>query len=133
MADTVQTTVIHNSPRYYVAHFTNISDGTGESGVKKIDMSALTGPDGTAPSKLAIEEIRCNIQTTDGGYVKIDFDHTTDDEFVVLSGTDYLDFKPIGGFVDPGAVGADGSILFTTAGFASGDSYDITIRARKKD
>jgi hypothetical protein len=117
-------------------HFTNISDGTEESATKKVDISTLTGPNGLVPSKLAIDEIRCNIQTyggTAGGYVKVAFDATTDDTAVVLNGTDYIDFRPYGGFVDPQSTGATGDIMFTTDAFESGDSYDITIHMRKKD
>ena len=133
MTDAVQVTTIHNSPKRVVVHCTNVSDGTGESAIKKLDKSTYTGPDGTAVGRFSIQEVRCNIQTTNGGYVKLDYDHTTDDEICVLSGTDYIDFRPYGGMVDPDTTGGTGDVVVTTGSFAAGDTYDLTIHALKKD
>ena len=41
MADAVTTIVTNNGAKNYQARFTNISDGTGESAVIKIDKSTL--------------------------------------------------------------------------------------------
>ena len=41
MADTVTSQTIQDDNRKAVLKFTNISDGTGESAVTKIDVSAL--------------------------------------------------------------------------------------------
>jgi len=41
MADAVATQVILDGERLYIAKFTNISDGTGETGALKIDVSTL--------------------------------------------------------------------------------------------
>ena len=41
MADAVTTQVLQDGEHLYVAKFTNISDGTGESKVTKVDVSAL--------------------------------------------------------------------------------------------
>ena len=41
MADAVTTTVIEDGSRFYIAQFTNTSDGSGESAVLKIDVSGL--------------------------------------------------------------------------------------------
>ena len=42
MADTVTTQIIEQGERNVVMKFTNVSDGTGESAVAKVDVSALT-------------------------------------------------------------------------------------------
>jgi hypothetical protein len=42
MADTVTSQTIQDGERVAVLKFTNESDGTGESSVKKVDVSALT-------------------------------------------------------------------------------------------
>ena len=42
MADTVTSQTIQDGERVVVMKFTNVSDGTGESAVKKVDVSALT-------------------------------------------------------------------------------------------
>ena len=41
MADTVTTQTIQDGERTAVLRFTNVSDGSGESAVKKVDVSAL--------------------------------------------------------------------------------------------
>lgn len=133
MADTVDTIVMYSSPRRRKIRITNISDGTGESGVVKIDKSALTGPDGTEPSKLVVEEIDWDI---DGMQVRLFWDHTTDDEIAVLSGAGYRDYTSGGkthGLVDPGSAGDTGDILLTTNAHTAGDGYDIMITVRLKD
>ena len=41
MADAVTSQTIQDGERTAVLRFTNVSDGTGESAVKKVDVSAL--------------------------------------------------------------------------------------------
>jgi len=41
MADAVTTQIIHDGDRQVVMKFTNISDGTGEAAVQKVDVSTL--------------------------------------------------------------------------------------------
>jgi len=45
MADAVTSTTLSDSDRSAVIQLTNTSDGTGESAVTKIDVSALTSRD----------------------------------------------------------------------------------------
>lgn len=42
MADAVTTQTIQDGPSTAIFRFTNVSDGTGESAVAKIDVSALS-------------------------------------------------------------------------------------------
>ena len=42
MADAVTTQVLQDGERLYIAKFTNISDGTGEAKVTKVDVSGLS-------------------------------------------------------------------------------------------
>lgn len=131
MVDTVDTIVLHQGTRKYAARFTNISDGTGESNVAKIDISTLTGPKGFSVSSTVIEEIEWNIQGF--SYVLLEWDHTTDDEIAVLSGVGYKTYREVGGLVDPQSSGGTGDIILTTAGGASGSTYDIYIVLRLRD
>lgn len=138
MADAVATSVIANTPTHYVAHFTNISDGTGESAVVKVDKSALVASDGAEPASLEIEKV---VWACDGMAVRIYWDHTTDDLALALSGSGSLDFKgkpgdvsPLShskGLQDPRSAGDTGDILFTTSGHAAGDTYNVTLWLRK--
>lgn len=132
MADTVDSKAVWAGKRRRVVHLTNISDGTGESAVVKVDVSALTGPDGSAPTYTVVEEIQYAIQGFTS--VRLVWDATTDDEIAVLpSGSGYLNFKEAGGLVDPKSTGTTGDILLTTAGAISGATYDITLVIRLKD
>ena len=80
MADSVATKVLVNNGMDYIVSFTNVSDGTGESAVVKIDASALS----PAPqSYISLEKIWYSCY---GMSVSIFFDATTDDRMLVLQG-----------------------------------------------
>lgn len=131
MADTVDSKVIFAGTRKRVVKFTNISDGTGESAVVKVDISALTGPDGTPPTAVKVMEILWSIQGFTS--VRLHWDHTTDDEIAVLTGTGYMDFTGVGGLMDPRSAGGTGDIVLTTANTTAGNTYDITLVLQLKD
>ena len=75
MADVVTSQTIQDGSRKAVLKFTNASDGTGESAVTKVDVSALSSnAAGESCSSVQINKIwwQCT-----GMSVKIDFDATT--------------------------------------------------------
>lgn len=126
MADTVDTVTLFRGTTRCAVRLTNISDGTGESAVVKVDKSALAVLLGiTEPAKIIIEYMDWAIQ----GFasVRLHFDHTTDDEIAVLCGNGARDFTPFDGLVDPGSAGGTGDIILTTNGGGSGSTYDIFI------
>ncbi len=130
MADAVSTQVLSNTSRRYVIQITNLSDGTGESGVTKVDKSTLTGLNGLEPSSLVVEYIRGEVV---GMSVRLFCDHTTDVTIAQLQGSHIdLDYRKQGGF-QTYAAGDSGDILLTTTGHSSGDSYNLIIAFRKKD
>ena len=136
MADAVDTQVLISGQNRYVARFTNICDGTGESGVVKVDRSALTGPDGTSPLKLAIEEVDWDVQGFT--YISVFWEDATDQQAMLLSGQGYKDYRHNSRLVpdtfgDQVATPANGDLTFTTAGNVLGDTYDITITLKLKD
>jgi len=134
MADTVDTKTIFSGARKKVYMFINISDGTGESDVVKIDRSSLTGQNGLAPTYLVIEEIQWSIQ----GFasVRLEWDDGTDDEAIVLApGNGVASWVAVGGLKHPQVPGdaTEGDLLLTTNGAQSGATYTITIVIRLKD
>jgi hypothetical protein len=131
MADAVTTRVQVNGARNYEATFTNISDGTGESAVVKIDKSTLVNELGLEPDTLSIVRVSWSIQGFTS--VRILFDHTTDDVvFICAAGNGYWEETMQGGPIrDPDTTGGTGDILFTTAGAVSGATYTITLQVRK--
>lgn len=130
MADTVTSKVMVDGPRNYVVHLTNISDGTGETNVLKVDKSTLVGPNGAEPDKLTLLKATWSVQGFEA--VKLIWDHTTDVTALVLSGVNYNDWTEYGGYHDGGTGGA-GDILLTTVGTpAANDTYDVTLHFKKQ-
>lgn len=127
MADAVTTNVVftNTKSRRYVAHLTCISDGTGETDVVKVDKSALTNPNGIEPPILKIASIRWNVQGF--AYVKLAWDHDTDDTAVVLTGSGYDNWEAMGFLRDPNSTGGTGDLLLTSNSPLAGAVYDITI------
>jgi len=131
MADTVDVRPLFVGVRRVAYRFTNVSDGTGEAAVTKVDISTLVGPDGrSAPTRTVIEQIEWSIQGFTS--VRLFWDHTADDEIAVLSGAGFKDFRDVGGMADPASAGDTGDIKLTTAGNAANATYDITLVMRLK-
>lgn len=131
MVDSVTSEYIFSGQRRKLLHLTNISDGTGESGVVKVDLSAITFNNGVVPTGSAVDAVHYNIQ----GFasVRLYWDHTTDDEIAILpAGQGSIDWFAYGGKADPRSTGGTGDIILTTNGAAAGATYDITIEFRPK-
>jgi hypothetical protein len=124
MADTVIAKTLRNSNGEYAFLFGSASDGTGESAVQKVDISALDG----TPTKVRITKLKWSC---DGMQVKILFDHSTDDAVAILAGTGELDDVGDGPIKDPASSGDTGDILFTTSGHSAGDGYTIYMECEK--
>tara|TARA_A100001391_G_scaffold187165_1_gene156829 strand:- start:2622 stop:3029 length:408 start_codon:yes stop_codon:yes gene_type:complete len=132
MADAVATQTIQDDGKTAIFRFTNVSDGTGESAVVKIDVSSLA-PDpmtNAACSSVTIQKI---YYTTIGMGVKIFFDADTDVLAWQLNAdwTDTLDFSDFTGIPNNSGTGKTGDIAFTTVGHSSGDVYNIVIQVSK--
>ena len=132
MADAVTSQTLIDGPNKAVIKFTNVSDGSGESAVKKVDVSALSNSgDGVACSGVVIERIwwQCI-----GMKVKILWDATTD-AFCIELGENQSgdhDYTSFGGLTNNAGSGKTGDIMFTTVGHASADTYTIILYMRKK-
>jgi len=131
MADTVASQTLQDGIKQAVFKFTNVSDGSGESAVKKIDVSALsTNQRGQACTRVTIDEIwwQCN-----GMKVQVLFDASTDLLCIELgeNQSGHHDYSSFGGLVNNAGSGVTGDILFTTVGHSSADTYTITMKVRK--
>jgi hypothetical protein len=125
MADAVTTKTLISGSKRIILQLTNISDGTGESAVTKLDISALTGPNGVAPTKISIEEIQWCVQGFSS--VRLLTDHTADDVVALLSGNGYRSYHFAGFLIDPASAGDTGDLLLTTVGATTSATYDILI------
>ncbi len=131
MADAVTSQTILDGERLFIGKFTNISDGTGEAAVVKIDVSALNpSAAGNACNGVKINKIW---STTHGMEVRILFDATTDTfAWMIPQNTNYLmDFSTFGGIPSNAGAGVTGDVSFTTLDASNGDMYSIVIEAIK--
>ena len=133
MADVVTTKIIEDGPRTAVMHFTNISDGTGEAGVAKVDVSTLSA-DPASKGACTSVNIECIWYTTKGMGVQIFCDASTN----VLAWeliADYGDTLDFSEFVclpnNAAAGGKTGDILFTTTGASDTDTYSVVLKLKK--
>ena len=131
MADAITSQTIIDGERNCVMKFTNVSDGTGESAVVKVDVSALTAnSEGTSCSEVRVMRISHAIV---GMSVQLFLNASTNVLLVELaeSSNGHMDFKDFGGLPNNAGSGKDGDILFTTKGHSSGDTYSITLEMVK--
>jgi len=130
MADTVTTqTIADTSGVKFVAKLTNLSDGSGETLVKKIDASELTfmSEDGNR----TIARVYYSINTSDRkSGVELIWDGTTNATALFLSGQGFMDFRTDGNSIPNNATTPTGDVLLSTKNFASGDNYTIIIEFR---
>ena len=130
MADTVTTqTIADTSGVKFVAKLTNLSDGSGETLVKKIDASELTfmSEDGNR----TIARVYYSINTSDRkSGVELIWDGTTNATALFLSGQGFMDFRTDGNSIPNNATTPTGDVLLSTKNFASGDNYTIIVEFR---
>ena len=136
MADAVTSQTLSDGDRIAVMKFTNLSDGTGEGSVKKVDISALAASNaGLTPALVTIEQIWYDIG---GMRVALEWNATTNVVAAVLGGSaaagnvsGHMDFRSFGGIKNTLASGYDGNIDLTTHGHTAHDHYTVVLQLRK--
>jgi|TARA_B100000073_G_scaffold337885_1_gene334350 hypothetical protein len=130
MADTVTTqTIADTSGVKFVTKLTNLSDGTGESLVKKVDASELTFMTEDGNRKISKIWWSVNAVSTRGA-VEIIWDGATNATALVLSGTGYWDLRTPGDEIVNNATTPTGDVLLSTKNFTNNDSYTIIVEFR---
>ena len=132
MADAVTSTTISDGTHKAVIQITNLSDGTGEDAVNKIDVSGLAArEDGTACNGVVIEKVSHSII----GFTQVQllFDATANTIALGLAqdSNGHMDFSDFGGLKNTAGSGKTGDILLTTIGASSNDSYVIVLELIK--
>ena len=123
MADTVTSQKIVDGERNLVMKFTNISDGTGESAVTKVDVSTLSKDAYGAPcTRVTVSKIYI---ATHGMEVRMYWDASTDVPFFLSAAgaTQTLDFSGFTSIPNDAGAGVNGNIVFSTVDHTAGDSY----------
>lgn len=131
MADAVTTQTLMDGERLAVMKFTNISDGTGENAVTKVNVSTLSPNSyGKACTGVIVNKIT---SVCHGMEVRMYWDATTDVPFFLSTiNTNYEnDFTKIGGITNNAGAGKNGNILFSTADATNGDTYTVVLEMIK--
>ncbi len=133
MADAVTSQTLIDGPRTTVMAFTNVSDGSGESAVAKVDASALQGMGGPTGSSVSTDiRISQVWYSVDGMNIDLLWNATTNVLALSLFSDGHLDFRSFGGLQNNAGSGVNGDILFTTRNHSSGDTYSIILELTKK-
>ena len=137
MADAVTSQTLSDGGTTAVMKFTNISDGSGESSVKKVDVSALTAhpTTGSACTRVHITQVWYAIS---GMRIDLEWDATTNVKALILGGgvaleptVGHFDFRSFGGLKNTDASGVTGDIDLTTLHHTNNDAYTIILELKK--
>jgi len=135
MADVVTSqTIVDTSGTKTVMKFTNMSDGSGETLVTKMDASALTFM--TEDATKSIAKIWWSINTTNGkSGVELLWAGTTNSTIGFFTGVGYHDYFTSGNSIPNNATltantSPSGDVLFSTKGFVAGDNYTVIVEVR---
>ena len=131
MADAVTSQTIQDGERKAVLKFTNISDGSGEAAVKKIDVSALSANSaGAACTEVAVAKIWWQCV---GMGVELLNDATTDTLIIGLQpdSNGFHDYSDFSGIPNDAGDGKTGDVMFTTIGASNTDTYTVIVEVLK--
>lgn len=131
MADAVATQILFDGERKAIMKFTDISDGTGETKVTKVNVADLNPSSFQRPCDgVTITKIYA---MTHGMEVAIYWDATTDVLVTVVpQNTNYVaDYESFGGLWNNAGAGKNGNVLFSTFDQSAGDAYTIILEMVK--
>jgi hypothetical protein len=131
MADAVTSQTLLDGERVAIMKFTNISDGTGETAVTKVNVANLAkSGSGQACTGVIVSKIT---SVCHGMEVRMYWDATTDVPFFLATiNTNYMnDFSGIGGITNNSGAGKNGNIVFTTSDASAGDTYTVVLEMVK--
>ena len=130
MADTVATQILFQGDKTLVMKFTNASDGTGETTVKKVDVTTLATYGGKACTAVQIDKVYA---MTHGMEVRLFWEATANGTIMTIPQNlmQTMSFDEFGGLDNNTTTGKTGNILFSTLDASSGDAYTIILVMRK--
>ena len=130
MADTVTSqTIADTSGVKYVIKMTNLSDGSGENNVNKIDASTPTFMTEDGERRIASVYYSVNVSDAKSG-VELVWDGVANATALFLSGQGSMDLRTDGNSFKNNATTPTGDVLLSTKNFAKGDNYSIIVEFR---
>jgi hypothetical protein len=131
MADAVASQTIQDGERLAILKFTNISDGTGEAAVVKVDVSTLE-PDHLGHACTGVKINKIWAQTQGMG---IDILWVADANVVIETVPQNAMYKmkydEFGGLPNNAGTGKTGDVAFTTVGHTAADRYTVILECIK--
>ena len=136
MADAVTSQTLVDTDKRAVIKLTNLSDGSGESAVAKVDVSALNAnAKGETCARVTLDQIWYDVG---GMRVALEWNASTNVVAVVLGGSaaagnvqGHMDFRSFGGIKNNAGSGINGDIDLSTSGHTNLDHYTIVLELRK--
>ena len=138
MADTVTSQTLKDHASAWAVKLTNISDGTGETNVTKVNANTLIASNGDGSTRLAITKLFWNIAR---GTSSLQDPRVTlfwvgsggaNSTIVTLTGSGTLDLTT--GLQAPltnNAANTAGNIMLSTTGFTASAAYTIILEGKK--
>jgi hypothetical protein len=131
MADAVTSQTLVDNQTTAVMLFTNVSDGTGESLVTKVNVANLAANAlGQACTGVSVQKIH---MACFGMEFRLFWDATTDVIFFASAQNNQFtfDFTSFGGLRNNSGAGKTGNILLSTANQSNGDTYTLVLEMTK--
>lgn len=136
MADVVTTQILKDHAKGYAIKLTNISDGTGETNVIKVDASALVANTALGAERLTITKLFWSVASgtsaTMSPRVTLSWAGSANTIIATLTGSGYWDLTSGGQcpFIN-NASAPTGDILLTTTGFTANAAYTVVVEGKK--
>lgn len=134
MANTVDTTVLLDGPRHLIMQIFLQSDGSATELDNFVLLDPVEDLGLQRGSRFSIDEILFNLAGFDA---TIAFDTGLIDKNMIWvlpeGASNYVDFRPFGGFKDRSSLDGTGKIVISTLGFTSVNSFGSLLLKVKKD
>lgn len=136
MADTTTSQTLKDHAKGYAIKLTNISDGTGETDVIKIDASTLIANTGVNAERLTITKLFWSVasgtSSTMSPRVTLKWAGSSNTTIVTLTGSGFWDLTSAGQCpLINNAPAPTGDILLSTTGFTANAAYTVIVEGKK--
>lgn len=136
MADVTTSQILKDHAKAYAIKLTNISDGTGETDVIKVDASNLVANTAVGAERLTITKLFWSVASgtsaTMSPRITLKWAGSSNTTIVTLTGSGYWDLSTGGQcpFTN-NASSPTGDILLSTTGFTANAAYTVVLEGRK--
>ena len=134
MANTVDTTIVLDGPRHTIAQIFLQSDGSGQELNNFVLLDPVEDFGLKSTQRFTVEEILFNLAGFDA---MVSFDTGLVDKNMIWvlpeGASNFVDFRPFGGFKDRSALDGTGKLLISTLGFTSVNSFGSLLLKVRKD